>query len=73
MIAPPEFTPAPITASVIAAATIPAFAAPDPTPDKPIAVAMPTDESGDTIKKAKSIPNKTPINNGDTRVAWATT
>ena len=52
IVAPHELTDAPITANVKPAATIPALAAPEPTPTKPMAVAIPTEDIGDTINKA---------------------
>ena len=70
---PIGFTEALIQANVSAPATIPAFAAPDPTPAMPSAVAMPTDEIGETIKAANASPKKIPIGKGERWVATATT
>ena len=73
IVAPHELTEAPITANVNPAATIPALAAPEPIPTKPMAVAIPTEDIGDTINKAKMTPSKIPITNGAAAVAEATT
>lgn len=56
----------------MAPATIRVFAEPEPTPLMLIAVAMPTDESGETIKIAKAIPSVIPINSGESEVLLST-
>ena len=43
---------------------MPRLAAPDATPDKPMATPIPTEEIGETIIAAKDIPIKTLITNG---------
>ena len=72
MVPPIGLTVALIQASVNAPATIPALAAPAPTPARLIAVAMPTDDKGDTIKAAKAIPKMMPMGRGEKCVALAT-
>ena len=66
---PNGLTLAPIAANVKLATTIPAFAAPDPTPVNPIAVAIPTEDYGETIRKANAAPSKAPIIMGVKSVA----